>query len=347
MSVSITVLVNIIGLLVFLLVLLMGYVLYKRSQQNRVLAEKEAYMAQYEQQWYNYLVLNEPFDKALVPKEKGEFVAVEEILLAYVDHVSNTYIHEKITYFAKKYLYNYYGKMMTVRKWSYRMNAIVRIVDFQIDTLLPKCVDYYEKNPTQEERYILLQAIALFDPHYFTERLFTNNEVTFSEFEYRRIFTMIEPTLLLEIAERYEELPQKIKQYALIDTLGVVKDFAYMPILERALTSHDIELRIRALKGLNNFNWVSDVSIYIPFSRSAIWEERLMLAKILRYVPLSHSKSLLRVLIQDRNWWVRKQAAETIALQKGGGAFLEDLALHSEDAFTKDIAQEMLAKVMT
>lgn len=346
MTITPNVLLMIIAVIAVILVMLIIYISYKRYEQKKLFAVRDAYMVQHQSFWYRYLVNDEPFERDAIPKKKGHFLAVEQILLSYIDNVSNETIHAKVTDFAKRYMFNYYKHLLNERKWSRRMNALFRIEDFELDTLLPQCIDMYKKSSTsREERYTLMAIFAHFSPQTFYDELFKHARAAqFSEFEYRRIYVAMTKQQLLEIVERLEELPTPAARYALIDTLGALQDFDYVHELEQLLTDGDSEVRIRALKSLYQLNWINNLSLYTPFVTSAIWEERLMLAKVLQHVPLEHSERLLLTLIEDANWWVRKQAAETIIHHRQGADVLRRTIATTEDRFAKEVAQEVLTK---
>lgn len=69
-----------------------------------------------------------------------------------------------------------------------------------------------------------------------------------------------------------------------------------------------------------------------------------MLAKILQHVPLEYSESMLLTLIEDTNWWVRKQAAETIVVHRRGEDVLRKTIATTTDRFAKEVAQQVLLK---
>ncbi|MEE1131494.1 MAG: HEAT repeat domain-containing protein [Caryophanon sp.] len=344
MTLSPKILLIITACIAALLVVIIAYIGYKRFKQQRVFAARDAYIKRYETTWYRYLVLHEPFDDAAIPKTKGAFLAVEQLLLSYVDNVSDARIEAKISDFAKRYLYNYYRHMLAQHKWSRRMNALYRIDDFQMDTLLAPCIALYDKkSTTREERYTLMAIFANYAPQTFAHYLYTKRS-DFSEFEYRRIYVTLSKAQLLDLVQNIERLPTASAQYALIDTLGAMKDLQYVEQLTLLLQEDDAELRIRVLKSLYELSWIEDVSLYEPFVQSAIWEERLMVAKILKYVPLLYSENMLLTLLEDANWWVRQQAAETMMRYEEGADVLKCNMVTTTDRFAKDMAQQVLTK---
>lgn len=341
MTLSPKVLLLIIACIAALLVILIVYIAYKRFTQQRLFATRDAYMERYELCWYRYLVENEPFDDAIIPKTKGAFLAVEQLLLAYVDNVADAQIQQKISDFAQRYLSNYYRHMLAQHKWSRRMNALYRIHDFQLHSLLAPCIALYDKKATtREERYVLMAIFAKYARETFEQHLFTKC-YAFSEFEYRRIYVTLPKAQLLDLVTNIERLPTASAQYALIDTLGAMKDLQYVEQLTLLLGAEDAELRIRVLKNLHALSWIDDMTLYEPFVHSVIWEERLMVAKILQHVPLAYSEGMLSVLLEDENWWVRQQAAETMMRDPN---VLKRNMETTTDRFAKDIAQQVLTK---
>lgn len=344
MSLSIQVMLSFIAVLLCLLSVLMLYIIMKRQQQEKVFEIKRHYIELQRNVWYRYLVLDEPMSPDLIPHNKGQYLAVEEVFLAYIDNVSNEQVQLKITDFAKRYLFKYYAEGLQKKKWSYRMNALFRIADFRIDTMLPQCKTLFEKDISKEENYILLTIFSLFATDLFQEALFRKEINTFSEFEYRRIFSTVPNETIAALAQKFDDMPTKEMRYAFVDFLGQSQNIQLLTVLEQHLNSYDSELRIRTLKSIYALNWVENIELYEPFLRSAIWEERLMLGKILQHFPLAYGEVMLRQLMQDQNWWVRKQAAETIASHKDGGKIFAQLIETTEDRYAKELAQEMLER---
>jgi HEAT repeat protein len=67
-----------------------------------------------------------------------------------------------------------------------------------------------------------------------------------------------------------------------------------------------------------------------------------MLAKLLRAFPLEQVYPYLEKLLQDKNWWVRFHAAQTIGSSKDGKAKLKTFIKTAQDQYAVDMACEVL-----
>jgi HEAT repeat protein len=101
---------------------------------------------------------------------------------------------------------------------------------------------------------------------------------------------------------------------------------------------------IRSLKAINEIGIVFDMEPYKVFLNSPIWEERLMLAKLLGVFSLEEAYPYLEQLLQDENWWVRSNAARSIGNSKDGRSRLEMFIATAHDQYAIDMAREVLGE---
>ena len=149
--------------------------------------------------------------------------------------------------------------------------------------------------------------------------------------------------MLEQLIEKMENL-QESAQYALIDTIAVKGGMAVIEDLEKILVNENSEIRIRGLKGLERIGVIQHLETYIPFINSPIWEERLMVAKLFKHVPLTYTYVYLETLLQDSNWWVRSQAANTMIEDPNGRQKLKEFIETTTDQYAIDMANEVLGK---
>jgi HEAT repeat protein len=117
-----------------------------------------------------------------------------------------------------------------------------------------------------------------------------------------------------------------------------------LTFLENNLSHDDTEIRIRSLKAINEMGMITDLDRYKVFLDSPVWEERLMLAKLLGAFPLEQVYPYLEELLQDENWWVRSQSARTIVNSKDGMSRLEMFIATAQDQYAIEMAQEVLVR---
>ena len=220
------------------------------------------------------------------------------------------------------------------------MNAMYRIVDFGIDSLACECEKIGKGKRSQEERFQLLEIHLAFNPDAFVEE-FSTLSVNFSEYECKKLLIGVATETLGKLACQGDELPLACR-YSLIDVLGIRRDIEFLSYLEDNLRNENPEIRIRSLKAINQIGVVTELEKYKPFLSSCLWEERLMMAKLLRNLPPNQVYPCLEELLQDENWWVRSQAAKTIGDSKDGKARLESYISTGLDPYAIDLAKEAL-----
>lgn len=339
---SVDVVLMVILIMVIILCLFTVYIMFQRQREVRLDRRRDAYLKAYSQQWYDYLLNDKNFSVTLIPRGKPEVNAIEILFLSYLKNLSNVNIMKKIKGFSNLYLLEYYKKDLTSPRWSIRMNALYRIFDFQIVEAIDTCNSLEIKKISKEEYFQLLKIHSLFHPTIFMEKI-RQLKFDYSESEFRRLFVLLEEDVFIRFFDDFDHFPARV-QFAVIDTAAVKRNMDYIKRLEKLLQHEIDEVRIRALKGLNEIGVIKDLTIYLPFVASDIWEERLMVAKIFKYIPLSFSYSYLEKLLQDDNWWIRSEAAKTIAKDGNGVGKLKSFIESSKDIYAVEIAKEIVMR---
>ena len=339
MFLSIELLIQIIVVFTLLLICSGIYVVINKSREDYRNKGKTTYLDAEQENWFAYFIGSGEFSESLIPKTTREVQGVEEIFISYLKNVSDASIKEKIIQFSNAYLREHYLALLQSKKWSIRINALKRISDFEIECM-EACQKFKGENTSREENFQLLKIIATSNREYFVEELLSRSK-GFSEYDYKKLFVSIDEELLDRIINDIENLP-KIGQYALIDILGSKQDMKYLDFLDSQLISEHPEIRIRTLKAIHSIGIVTEIEKYLDFVKSPFWEERLMMAKLLVNLPLNETVQHLRVLLEDESFWVRSQAAKTIAKDKDGVDYLKNFSKTTDDKYAMEMANEIL-----
>ncbi|MCL1697396.1 MULTISPECIES: HEAT repeat domain-containing protein [unclassified Lysinibacillus] len=339
---SVSFLLKVIVVLLVILFLFTVYLLFQRRREIRFAETRDTFLQNYSLPWYNYLINDENFSIVLVPRGKAQVAAVEIIFSSYLKNILDEKVEQKIKEFSNLYLKEFYEKDLSSRRWSIRMNALYRIADFKIDELLNACQQFEKSKISEEENFQLLKIYSLFQPELFIEKI-KELTVHYSESEYRRLFVLLEDDIFIRLFEDFDSWTKNI-QFAAIDTAAVKRNMQYIDQLKQLLTHEVPEIQIRALKGLYEIGVIDEIDPYVPFVTSDMWEVRLMVAKIFKHVPLNYSYTYLEQLLEDENWWVRSQAAKTIAENKEGIAKLQQFMESSNDQYAIEMAQESVVR---
>jgi len=107
------------------------------------------------------------------------------------------------------------------------------------------------------------------------------------------------------------------------------------------------ELRIAALKAghtLGNIGEAQYLSQIMSLKKDSQWEVRAFLAKFLSKVHHEQAIRILKELIRDQNWLVRRNAAEALLAhdEKGQNALMD--LLESDDPYASDAAEAVLQR---
>ncbi len=341
---SIQLLLYIIAILLVFCGVAMIYLIYQRGYEERKKHEIEKYIQKTKIIWQEYFLEDDQFTVTLIPKNKNQILAVEHIFLSYLRNISNPIIQQKIYNFVQMYLKDYYQNELKSKNGSKKMNAMYRIADFHIKELISTC-EVSIKHKHSIEVFQLLKIYSILEKEKFIHEILLCN-YSFSESGYKKLFSYLDVEMLQRFMGKMENL-QQAAQYALIDTIAAKGSMDVIEGLEELLlASEDTEIRIRTLRGLERIGVIRDLETYIPFVNSSIWEERLMVAKLFKYAPLTYTSGHLEKLLQDSNWWVRSQAASTIIEDPRGYQRLKKFIETTNDQYAIDMANEVLEKRM-
>ena len=117
--------------------------------------------------------------------------------------------------------------------------------------------------------------------------------------------------------------------------------------IDKMISSPYKEVRIASLKAAEALGDIGDneyINKILSLEFDQEWEVRAFLAKFLKKVKTDNSVEGLKRLMKDMNWFVRYNAANSLAEQgeKGIKALID--LLNSEDKFARDKAKEMIQK---
>lgn len=336
----------IISGLILIIAIIFNYLAVKKRKDERFYYKVNRYIAKYEQQWYRYLLYGEPIKGAHRKKYFEHYVleAIDKIFVSYVTTINNPEVRENISHFAMLNMQGFYKKMLASSEWADRLNVLRRTTLFNLQFLEPIIEKKLRRNEIEqmEEYLLVLQVISTYNENLFLAHLY-KPRLKMSEYDYKFILAHIEEPYIKYCIQHFDELPIRL-QLSLLDYLSLhtTLDLEYLYFYEGLLYSIHKEMRIRALKAVSTFGMVADVIAYEQFLTSAEWEERLMLAKVLRLMEGNEAIDMLRTLLCDQSWLVRKQAAVTLKTKKDGETILKDLAVQTEDRFAADMAKEVL-----
>ncbi|MER1990267.1 MAG: HEAT repeat domain-containing protein [Solibacillus isronensis] len=328
------------SVMLFILLCIYFYMIYRRNLKKRSFNKINHYIQQNDRDWYNYLVLNKPLRNHSTTK--NELAAIDTIFVSYVTSMNKEEILERASTYAALNMKNYYTKQLTSRDEADRLHALQRTLILDLEFLVPLIERRLKDNRTGSmEEYLLMLKVAakyirnLFLAHMYKPRL------TFNDNEYQLLLSNIEDSYSDYFKDHFEELPIQLKLAFLeFSCLNRNLDSSYLSLFEQLLNSECAGIRLRALRAISSYGEISHVKHYEVFVHSTHWEERLLLAEILRFVKEDDSYNYLKKLMLDPNSNVRKQAALSLMDLPEGQAILQQVSDSEELILTTQASVE-------
>lgn len=336
--------ISIIAIVVLLgfVTILFFYLVWMNRRQQRKEKRITQYFERHEKDWYNYLVNQSPFIKQ--KEHKTNLDAVDKLFVTYMLTINNEEVRNRITNYAELNMKPYYLKQLQSKSLVQRINVLHRALLCNFSFIVPIIEKQLKAGKVEsiEEYLLLLQIIAKYNSNLFLAHMY-QPRLALHEYEYNVLLTKVDPTYIEQFQDNFDELPIELR-LSLLTFFSFNANFGDndLPFFESLLSSIYSEIRIRALKDIASFGMISSLEPYRVFLKSTYWEERLMLAKILPFSNDSQAYELLKQLMMDREWTVRRQAAVSLKSMKQGRQILQEIIQKKEDLFAAEMAQEVL-----
>ncbi|MFT0139710.1 HEAT repeat domain-containing protein [Alcanivoracaceae bacterium MT1] len=333
----------IILFLLFFLIVLIIYLSLKRRQEVVHSRKQNEFISNSKDDWYRFLIEGFEVKPSMIPEKTVDYVAAEQVLLTYKQNVYSRFTEENIRTYAETYLQSIYRKQLLSKNWSKRINALYRVLDFQMVCLKEELFRILNSDTLTKEEYIqICKILSKFQDPELIKQL---NRPIFilGEYEYRKLVHELEEKQMDLLIEEFDQLTNNL-QYAIIDWIEQHYAIHRYRLLEKLVVDEREEIRLRALKAMKEIGYVPNVNLIKQLVESEVWEERLMAAKLLMIVEKDVATPLLTILIEDPVWWVRNEAAGSIIKSQNGPNTLRFIIGKSSDPFAIDIATEVLQR---
>ncbi|WP_226659854.1 HEAT repeat domain-containing protein [Pseudalkalibacillus hwajinpoensis] len=327
-------------ILFLVLTVLFLFLIAQKVRSNRFDRKK----SEWKKYYLEHITLTIQGEKELrLPDNHPMMEAFEEVITRYYSLIKGRPSSVQMDELVEKTLHHHYKKRLQHHRWSIRMNTLHRIEKLRMVSLVEECVSLLDIKRTSELEVIqVLRILAnLQDDRLYAILLIEEKE--YPNFYYLDLFRRLDDAHLDHFIHSISDFPSWI-QFALIEIMGELGEYKYLPTIESFVTSHDTEFRIRSLKALVKVGYMADVMQIKPSLHAESWQERMMAAKLLK--PLRDHRFLedLLRLLTDESWWVRTTAAESLLAQQNGRTLLEDVAATHIDPFARDTAKEWLVR---
>ncbi|WP_342575364.1 HEAT repeat domain-containing protein [Solibacillus sp. FSL K6-1781] len=314
------------SVMLFILLCIYFYAIYRKNRKKHSFNKINNYIQQNERDWYNYLVLNKPLRNHSTTK--NELAAIDTIFVSYVTTMNKEEILERASTYAALNMKNYYVEQLNSRDETVRLHVLQRTLILELEFLVPLIERRLKDNRigSIEEYLLMLQVAAKYNRNLFLAHMY-KPRLTFYDSEYHLLLSNIENSYCDYFKDHFEELPIQLKLAFLeFSCLNMNMNPSYLSLFEQLLTSECPGIRLRALRAISSYGKISHVKHYEAFVHSALWEERLLLAEILRFVKEDDSYTYLKMLMLDSNSHVRKQAALSLMDLPDGQVILQQVS---------------------
>lgn len=314
------------SVMLFILLCIYFYAIYRKNRKKHSFNKINNYIQQNERDWYNYLVLNKPLRNHSTTK--NELAAIDAIFVSYVTTMNKEEILERASTYAALNMKNYYVEQLNSRDETVRLHVLQRTLILELEFLVPLIERRLKDNRigSIEEYLLMLQVAAKYNRNLFLAHMY-KPRLTFYDIEYHLLLSNIENSYCDYFKDHFEELPIQLKLAFLeFSCLNMNMNPSYLALFEQLLASECPGIRLRALRAISSYGKISHVKHYEVFVHSALWEERLLLAEILRFVKEDDSYTYLKMLMLDSNSHVRKQAALSLLDLPDGQVILQQVS---------------------
>lgn len=318
-----------------------------RKMYMKILTNKKEYLEKkYEEQILNY-ISNHDKSIIIIPRTKLEIRVFRSLLLNYSSLLTGE-TKELLNDFAAKdsLIADIRKKLLSNNPWKKRIGAY-QAGEFGFDEFSEILLKQL-KTSDKELFYITSRAlIKLGGKLYIKQVLY--QAVKEAKMEKNNILTLVE-LVEEDINDILDEAMTQDNAFLNAIALEIYGQRQYMEAvfwIDKMISSPYKEVRIASLKAAEALGDIGDneyINKILSLEFDQEWEVRAFLAKFLKKVKTDNSVEGLKRLMKDMNWFVRYNAANSLAEQgeKGIKALID--LLNSEDKFARDKAKEMIQK---
>ena len=322
------------------------FLLIRKMYMKILISKKEYLEKKYEEQILSY-ISNHDKSIIIIPRTKLEIRVFRNLLLNYSSLLTGE-TKELLNDFAAKdsLIADIRKKLLSNNPWKKRIGAY-QAGEFGFDEFSEILLKQL-KTSDKELFYITSRAlIKLGGKLYIKQVLY--QAVKEAKMEKNNILTLVE-LVEEDINDILDEAMAEDNAFLNAIALEIYGQRQYMEAvfwIDKMIFSPYKEVRIASLKAAEALGDIGDneyINKILSLEFDQEWEVRAFLAKFLKKVKTDNSVEGLKRLMKDMNWFVRYNAANSLAEQgeKGIKALID--LLNSEDKFARDKAKEMIQK---
>ncbi len=330
---------------------LISLILYKL--RNLRIAEKKAHYLKKHRMYIDYVIAHldadEPLKLPSDPLSKWDLEVLQEQLIEMAERMKGTQRERLSVLFEQLGLPARQMRRLTSRFSAIRIEAAYILGAMGSSQAVPSLFALLEKERDEPGRFVIARAIARCARDLEDLREMINKMAHLSSDSPRlmaEILTESRLELTPLLKECLDHTDSRLVQVAIAGLDNQV-DQEVAGSLWKLLRSQEKELRIQAAKLLLQTNlWVTPEQVKSMFNHQD-WEIRAIASKAIgRWGEAAFLPLLIKVM-DDSNWWVRRNAANSmIALGDAGYRALCEVAVRSRNDETVHLAKHALQEAM-
>lgn len=339
--------------LLSILLLLYGYLMFRKLLFNRRRAQEKALLQHYitsDSDLEGYLKTGYAA-RRMTRLSRLEADVLQETLYRRIHAGSTPEEKSLIVQFAERHFTPIFKDQLQSRRWSTRLNTLLYMERFRLGTLTDRLEALLvQKHCTDTERFLILRMLVAFRHSNALDWL-AKYESTLSNYQIVHILLPLHSEQLHDVLSSFDAFMTRI-QLLLIDVIRIKNERSeqVLALLERLMQDEREEFRIRSLKALANFGYMTDEAILrlmtqLEQTPEVSWEERMMRAKLMGSMTEEAFIPVLERLMSDKVYLVRQQAAYSISRYKHGEQMLQEVTMQHEDRYAREMAKETLERI--
>ncbi|HJE20589.1 MAG TPA: hypothetical protein K8V35_09570 [Aliicoccus persicus] len=267
---------NIVILVLFLIIIVIATTYIRHyNKHTRLKNAINSYKREHFYAWFDYLYKGTEHPPPF--KAYHERRATIEIFFAIVRNATTEQIDVRISKFLSENNMSHYHKALKSPHWAVRVDALSEISTFKIDGYIQVYTDKQIEKFSLEETVLYFTYLSIFDKNRFENLLFTTKRL--NEFESKMILNQLDDQYLLDLKETFNTMSVDL-QKAYLDIIPHVRDESIVRWLETLIIHDNLEIRIRALKGIHKIGYIENERKYLPLFKADEWQLRMFACRI-------------------------------------------------------------------
>ncbi|KJR46535.1 hypothetical protein UF75_3095 [Desulfosporosinus sp. I2] len=237
------------------------------------------------------------------------------------------------------------------------MNTLYFVDLFKIEMMQEDLLKHLKiKKCSAEERYQIYLILADFDYVYLQDLI--KGSKGLPPFLLKEMMSrLIIPNNFESYVQNFYDFPYEWR-LSTLDVFGDknLRSLKLQELLETLLNANEREMRVRAAKTIASLEYISSPDVIIRILdenfQKKEWQapqsmsERMMLARLMGSIREERFLPYLKLLISDKGYIVRSEAAKSLRKYKNGREMLLSIIAEHPDNYARNIAKEWLERSM-